>query len=44
MNFEIRQRCGTCPPSKQNETRFACQRWGALVCIDHLQEWWPRGP
>jgi len=25
MNFEIRQRCGTCSPSKQNETRFACQ-------------------
>jgi len=25
MNFEIRQRCGTCPPSKQNKTKFTCQ-------------------
>jgi len=23
-NFETRQRCGTCPPSKQNKTRFMC--------------------
>ena len=37
MNFEIRQRCGTCPPSKQNKTRFTCQRRGALACIDHFQ-------
>jgi len=22
MNFETRLRCGTCPPSKQNKTRF----------------------
>jgi len=25
MNFETKQRCGTCPPSKQNKTRFTCQ-------------------
>ena len=25
MNFETRQRCGTCPPSKQDKTRFTCQ-------------------
>jgi len=25
MNFETRQRCGTCPPSKQSKTRFTCQ-------------------
>jgi len=25
MNFEMRQRCGTRPPSKQNKTRFTCQ-------------------
>jgi len=25
-------------------SRANCQRWEALVCIDHLQEWWPRGP
>jgi len=40
MNFfESRQRCGSCPPSKQNKTRFtcaSCQRWGAHVCIDHI--------
>jgi len=37
MNFETRQRCGTCPPSKQNKTKFTCQQWGALVCIDHFR-------
>jgi len=25
MNFETRQRCGTCPPSKQDKTRFTCE-------------------
>jgi len=25
MNFETRQRCGTCPPSKQSKTKFMCQ-------------------
>ena len=25
INFEIKQRCGTCPPSKQNRMRFTCQ-------------------
>jgi len=25
MNFETRQRCAICPPSKQNKTRFTCQ-------------------
>jgi len=25
MNFETRQRCGTCPSSKQNKTRFTCK-------------------
>jgi len=25
MNFETRQCCETCPPSKQNKTRFTCQ-------------------
>jgi len=24
MNFETIQRCGTCPPSTQNKTRFMC--------------------
>jgi len=24
MNFATRQCCGTCPPSKQNKTRFTC--------------------
>jgi len=41
MNFETRQRCGTCPPSKQNKTRFTCQlplpTMGALAGIDHFQ-------
>jgi len=39
MNFETRQRCGACPPLKQNKTRFTCQlpTMGALVCIDHFQ-------
>jgi len=30
MNFKTRQRCGTCPPSKQNTTRFTCQRCTCL--------------
>jgi len=25
MKSETRKRCGTCPPSKQNKTRFTCQ-------------------
>jgi len=37
MNFETRQRCGTCPASKQNKTRFTtganCQRWWTLVVL-----------
>jgi len=33
MNFETRQRCGTCPPPKQNKTRFACQRWEHLFAL-----------
>ena len=28
--------CGTCPPSKWG-SRANCQRWGALVSIDHFQ-------
>jgi len=39
MNFETRQRCGTCPPS--NRTKWGscanCQRWGTLVCSDCIQ-------
>jgi len=26
MNLDTRQRCGTCPPSKQNKMRFTCQQ------------------
>jgi len=41
MHFETRQRCGTCPPSKQNKTSFTCQlpvpTMGALAGIDHYQ-------
>jgi len=41
MNFQTRQRWGTCPPSKHNKTRFTCQlpvpTMGALAGIDHFQ-------
>jgi len=39
MNFETRQRCGTCPPIKQNKTRFTCQLSvpTMLAGIDHFQ-------
>jgi len=39
MNCESRQRCGTCPPSKQDKTRFTCElpTMGAFADIDHFQ-------
>ena len=39
MNFETRLRCGSLSTIKTTKrgSRTNCQRWGALVCIDHFQ-------
>jgi len=45
MNVETRQRCGICPPLKQNQARFTCQlpamgstclHWSLSSCLQRL--------
>jgi len=46
MNFETRQRCGTCPPSKQqNEVHVptmgsTCLHWSLSSFLQRLHPWW----